>query len=786
MKKIFSILTVSLFLCSQLVSAEIITVGDEVAFKGLQRNPKADKIEDGSHSVFENVYVKDGNINVVKGRDKLNTTAHTDTTVNGMWYYESSSGTKKIVVAETDELVTYDTDGTSRTQIASSLTNEEWDATQIGDTLYLSNSTDGLHKWTGVGSATAVGSVSAPSSVDFSATSTTGAMTAGIDAVAGCCSGYTSSVTFTDVQTGDLTIACDDCGYGDSTKNTRCAVGEAADDGSGVYFVDAKNTTYKYKITKQNSNWGIESEASSSDSATLQGNDTIAGWCSSTVNIDPDFSYSGKQTATSGTLTTAPTGIFDEFCVYRTVANGDSYFKVGCQSTGTYNDGAADISLGEALDTTIDTIAPPSYNYIESYKGTIFAAEDTSIRFTRLPVEATTDVDTYWLETDLINLSSDKGSIKSLKSTNESLIIFTDRSIHEITGFGVDSFRLRNLTTGIGTTSNNTVETDEQGDIIFFAGTQGVYKLRTFQQPQDELTGSGIQAARVSLIQISAPVLDDVFKGVDSEIDLDPSDYTSANAYYDLENSLYFLYIGEHCLVFDNRNSQWSYIPAVSTSASTYRKSVNEAGQGVLLDDLGFMYDNWTGYENAAASGTVTGTPTSSASTTLTDSGATFNTTGDGLAGAWVFVDNDNYEYRQITSNTATIITVVNAWTTNPITTDDYYIGYIVPSWMTKQYQIAKIPNETLVSSFWIINNKSDSNQDLEFYTYENKSTTPSRQLSGEINLSEKFVNKVGSRLRSSWVQWEFRSFVYNTSSTISIPVDITQYAIDYTQGEAR
>ena len=57
-------------------------------FKGLERSPNADKIEDGAHSRFNDAFIKDGNIQVVKGRDRLNSTVNVDKTVNMLCYYE--------------------------------------------------------------------------------------------------------------------------------------------------------------------------------------------------------------------------------------------------------------------------------------------------------------------------------------------------------------------------------------------------------------------------------------------------------------------------------------------------------------------------------------------------------------------------------------------------------------------------------------------------------------------------------------------------------------------------
>jgi len=774
---------------------------------GLVRNPTADKIANGAHTRFTNLYIKDGNINVVKGRDRLTSTANADTTVKGFFYYENAAGTTtKLIVKESDEVVSYAVDGTGRTSLIASLTNENIDAVQIGDDLYFTSSTDGLHKWTGSGSAVAVGSVSAPATVNFSATTDPGGLTPGLSAIVQnlkSTTGFgTTSGLLTDTDGDDVGDVCQDCFVSSTTvchrtesvisRSNVTVASLSANDWATIAAIDA---TYKYRVTKFNSLVGIESEPSTIDTALLTGKDTISFLCpklaqhfsaSSTCAsgtgvfictgvIGPsDIVLSGEEVATSGTLASAPSAPFDTFRIYRTVENSESFFFLAEKSTGTFDDGIPDNLLGEALDTTIDTISPPSFRYITEYKGTIFTAEGNKIRFTRVPVQITTDADTYWLETD----SLDTGAIKpitGLHTTSDSLLIFTNNRTIELTGFGVTSFRQRVLFEGVGTVADETIETDTNGDIIFFAGTQGVYKLQTRAPLQDDVTGAVVGQTKTKLTRVSSPDLDEVFRGTDSEIDLDPTDYSSSHAYYDLDNDLYFLYIGQDSFIFDNANSTWSYIPATQMVGSLYRKSPNTVGVGVLADNSGFFFDNWTGYENGIESGTVTGNSTSSTNTTLTDSGATFNTTNDGLQGLWVFIDNENREYRQITSNTATVLTISPAWTTNPISADDYFITHIIPDLLTKIYSLSKPPDKSDISNFWLMNEKADSAQDVTILSLQNKATESTNAT--VFDLADDFVNKTTSTLNNEFVQWGLQSFVYNTSNTINTPINIISYA---------
>lgn len=69
-----------------------------------------------------------------------------------------------------------------------------------------------------------------------------------------------------------------------------------------------------------------------------------------------------------------------------------------------------------------------------------------------------------------------------------------------------------------------------------------------------------------------------------------------------------------------------------------------------------------------------TGTATSTGTTTLTDSGASFPTSGNGLKGGTLAITGgtDSGDNRIIFSNTSTTITIVGAWQTTPDTTSTY------------------------------------------------------------------------------------------------------------------
>jgi len=787
MKKFLSLI-LALLLCSPVFAAQELIIIDE--FKGMQRNTEADKIEDNSHYVFKDVYVKDGSIQVVKGRTKLNTTAVADKTVNGIYYYQKGT-TQKLFVKESDEVVTYNpTTGGSRTSLVGSLHDSSVDYTMIGTTLYVSNGTDGLYKSTLGTALTAVGDAdSSPSTPAGGIASGDGGLTPGQAAVV---------VPINQTHTGDpyyydaATTSClrgqqDLVGYTEvNHEENTTACGSL----NATYFAKdcATTVTYRYKITHYNNRWGIESVASGGRNVSLTGADTVSvalkdptvyfttSSCTSSSERYGGYEVVVGSSSTRAYLTlVATTAPYNTHRIYRSAAGSYDLFLVGEQNSGTFYDGKPDIALGTPLDTTIQILATPHRPLNATYKGVLFQAKiGNEINFTHLPVNADTDMDTYWLGTDEISLSSEK-VITAMVPTKNSLLVFTANSIDEITGFGASSFRVNKITTTVGAISKEAIEVDSNGDIIFFAGTKGVYKFNIGGQLTDSLQGAVIDRTDTTFQKISSPNLDQVFLENDSTIALDASDYINAHAYYDLDKDLYFLYIGNDCLMYDNVNTAWTHIPNSKFVASEYIDYVRDVGYGYLIDDLGFHWKNWTGYENGAASGTVTGIATASTSDTLTDSTATFNTTGDGLAGVWVTVDSLVPESRRIVSNTATELTVESNWSTAPSIYDTYYIGYINPTIETKQLNVSKPPQKTRVLATYLNHEKSDSSQNLEFLTYNDKSTTPTSE--DTVDLADNYIDKILMRSHLGyWTQWEMFSWVYNTSDTISPPVRINAY----------
>lgn len=133
-------------------------------------------------------------------------------------------------------------------------------------------------------------------------------------------------------------------------------------------------------------------------------------------------------------------------------------------------------------------------------------------------------------------------------------------------------------------------------------------------------------------------------------------------------------------------------------------------------DYYGTCWQLYTNTNDGVPSGTQDGTATSGGNTTLTDTAATFYTTGSGLAGCTVTIraGTGSGQSRLITSNTADTLTITPAWTTNPAAGSTYGIGDIDALYVSKMYVFGAIEWLKRVMYMYLFA-YSEGNWDIEF-----------------------------------------------------------------------
>lgn len=770
-------------------------------YKGLQRNPAADKIEDGAFTKLDNAFIQDGNLRVVRGRDKMNTTAHTDTTVNGMFYYERPSN----IVDPTalwhcdsppgilvDAVGIYNlTQGTSACSGNSTIKkygDSSIDCTGAADYVYAADS----DTWVFSNDATVefyvyFDTVGADQVLWSQQADASNFLELALDE-----NGATDRLTF-EVEVGGVTTMQMFWNW-TPAATTWYHIAFVKDGNDYEIFVDGvslgtQTDTDTYPNIDSQLLWGF--------GRTLGGG-TNALFCDckfDEMRIDNDEAlYTANFTALTApfdleydtTVQKLVVAESDDIVVYDTdgtnrtvIAQGLTdkswdFMQVGNKLYALNTDDGQYAWMG--VDGSMMTINAntPKFNYMEEYKGFVFACENRDLRFSNAIGSLVSDDET-WSESDHYLIGFNQYTCTGLAKTANGLAIFSPNSVQEVYGDDASTFQIRNIVNGVGTPADATIVSDEHGDLIWFGGVQGVFKLITGRSNLTDSSGVRVNRGDYAVLNISEE-LSTVFQGTDNQIVLDPDDYDTANAYYDITNNLYWLFIDTHAFVYDNANDAWFHIPGIVTKSSIFAYSTSELnGKAYLLDDQGFFYENWTGFENGVASGTVTGHPTAGTSNTLTDSTATFYTTGSGLAGAWVILDTGSgLEYQQIASNTGTQLTIVNTFATTPTTAHTYYVGYIMVDVLTKQYALAKPPGITLVQAIDLMHNKSDAAQNVTLSWYSDKSETADG--TDVHDFQTNYWDRSTMHSRGFWIQLGMRTNVYNTSNDISDPFDLISY----------
>ena len=282
------------------------------------------------------------------------------------------------------------------------------------------------------------------------------------------------------------------------------------------------------------------------------------------------------------------------------------------------------------------------------------------------------DVVQHW-----IPVSKDDGHRGTgLKKAGNVAYVSKENALYLLSGDRPANYRITKIPLSDGAYHRTMVE-DENGNLIY-ASRSGVYVTNgrevtslTKESIQNMFTGEGNPPWYINKARL------EYMHGV-----------------YDTLNKRYLLWVAssgsskeDKCLVYDfnkigDQPIGW-YWWNIEATCSAIVRDANSNPWAYWGDENGFVYYLNPSATNDAAgmSGSETrrGTATSGGNDTLTDTGATFNTTGDGLKAVKIKILSGTGvgQERIISSNTGTVITVTSNWDTNPSTNSVYAIGYI-------------------------------------------------------------------------------------------------------------
>jgi hypothetical protein len=357
--------------------------------------------------------------------------------------------------------------------------------------------------------------------------------------------------------------------------------------------------------------------------------------------------------------------------IYRTkrddVGENAVYYYVDqvAAATTTYTDTTGDSDLVTLLDE--NTGSPGSgWRYVIVHEGRLVLAHQAGSETQRLAYSEALDPNAFtniagtlsnYLDIDI----KDNDEITGLARSQGRLLVFTNDDIFAVLDLGGNTERVLNIASGIGCLAPESIVYHH--DQVYFVGRNGVYRIR----------GTQVE-------EVSVPIRGTIRGLDDSTLEL----AIAAVSDVDLR-----IFMNDQCYRMDLESGDWSIDDIDADAAWSVQDSStsNKIVYFGLKEGFGCKIEsNQSNY--GVPSGTTSGTATAGTSTTLTDSGASFYTTGSGLIGVKILkVDSSSSEeVRTIASNTGTAITVSSAWSSTPVSGDAYYIGYIDFNWRSRAF----------------------------------------------------------------------------------------------------
>jgi hypothetical protein len=318
----------------------------------------------------------------------------------------------------------------------------------------------------------------------------------------------------------------------------------------------------------------------------------------------------------------------------------------------------------------------------------------------------------------------------------------------------------------IGCAAHSTIVQDELGKAIWFAGVQGI------------VTSAGYSVDPLSM------AIADLFNG-ESTLKLEPSMFSKAHAVYDTKQNFYYLFCASYgssendiCIVMDRQGSKdpaqwnWYYLKNIYAKASTIVYDDNGTGAIYITDYDGFVYTLNTGYYDGVSSGTLKGTPTSADTNTINMATAAFYTTGSGLLGISLIIENKTtkvWNQYEIASNTGTSIDIVGVFTEDIASAPSNFTFYVAAYpyfWLSKQDAYARPTDKELLLDMVLYHEHALSAPSMRVRMLKNLARSViADQFVDLTDASEETVLLI--RERVAFAQAEISGFVHGAAFTV-------------------
>ena len=348
------------------------------------------------------------------------------------------------------------------------------------------------------------------------------------------------------------------------------------------------------------------------------------------------------------------------------VATGTAVFRFLADvdyGTTTYSDDGSSVATNDLIDNNRGHV--PESRYCAVYVNRCFflnaSGAPSDLNYTEAGSNQIPATNNISVDKD----DGDEGT--GIHAAYGGLLVFKEKSVHFLTGYGITTFNVNKNIDGLGCVAGQTLAQGPLG--VYFLGYDGVY-----------LMPDPSHANYVSLSQQS------VF------LDIDTSKKRLSTGVYDPKTHQYIVSFdtntdGRITMVYDEETGSWAKW-GIGFDTLELSEDTSSAKATVIGTRNGYVVRLFDGTQDGTqidggASTTHTGSGISVTSTddSLTDGGASFPTTNDGLRGVpCLIVDSAGLKYsKTIVNNTGTILYFDSA--IGVTDTVSYFVGAIDFHW---------------------------------------------------------------------------------------------------------
>lgn len=496
--------------------------------------------------------------------------------------------------------------------------------------------------------------------------------------------------------------------------------------------------TYEARITYYNGNTGAESSAGPTSSAVSITSDHI-----DVTNIPT----SADTQVTARRVYIRNTSTMSQFYLATTIND-----NVATSVTLTGSDSTL-VTIGP--DTDSHDRVPATSKYLVWHNNRMFAADNANLYYSRAEEPEAFDAEAI----EPIN-PEDGQKITGLAAVGNMLIIFKERSMWGLFGFGPNEWTLRLISPTVGCTSFRSIVRHKES--VYWWSAEGLCRWK----------GQGeVENLCYLKIDTSSDVwefsrLDDV---VCASLHTDGRVLVALTENGGTRNTRVLVY-NSTLNVWESDG--WTGIEPASMAAIVSTSGIKE----LFIGNYNGQVFKYTGTQDGVVGGTSSGTFVASGSSISSITGSGFYTTGQGLTDRYVTIQDSSGNltgHVRISSNNATTLTLASSVTVTNGATYTYYIGGPNFEWDTPEMD-AGVPFIRKRFEFIFVQGEAQSGSNGVIALFGDHSTSVTKNHTFVTTSSGKSTYSLRKRMAFTGLAWKARI----SSRTPSEPFTIYEIAV--------